>query len=71
MSQSTVRMNTALRIFLDERGIRYGWVVEKLDITQSHFSRILAGDRPLTPAMARRLGELFEVPAETFEGGGS
>ena len=57
---------TRLREFLDERGIRYIWVAEKLEVSPGHMSRLLDGTRPVTEDNAAKLAELFNVPASTF-----
>ncbi len=65
MTQGIVR-KSLLREFLDERMARYSTVAERLEISTSHLSRIMDGERPLTPELAAKLAELFGVPANTF-----
>jgi plasmid maintenance system antidote protein VapI len=58
---------TKLRTFLDERGLRYIWVAERLGISKSHLGHIMDGRRPLNPTLAERIGELFDVDPQMFE----
>lgn len=57
---------TRLREFLDERGIRYIFVADKLGVTPGHVTRLLDGTRPVTAENAQRLSEVFGVPPTTF-----
>lgn len=66
MPNSTMRKPNPLRVFLDERGIRYVWVAERLGISPSHLTRLMDSDRPLTASMAQRLADLFSEPITTF-----
>jgi plasmid maintenance system antidote protein VapI len=61
-----IKTKTKLRAFLDERGIRYVWVADKLGISPPHLHHIMEGARPLTEELANRLADLFDVPASTF-----
>lgn len=65
MTHGMVR-SSPLRAFLDARMVRYSSVAERLGISTSHLSRVMDGERPLTPELAERLGALFEVPPSTF-----
>jgi plasmid maintenance system antidote protein VapI len=47
-------------------GLKKGWVARELQITPSHLSRLISGDRLITPEMAQRLATMFGVPAATF-----
>jgi plasmid maintenance system antidote protein VapI len=68
MSNSHVRNSQSqeLREFLDDRGLRYQWVAEKLGVTPSHMTRLMDGQRPITHDLALKLSGLFDVPADTF-----
>ena len=65
MTQGIVR-TSPLREFLDSRMARYSSVAERLGVSTSHLSRVMDGERPLTPDLAERLATLFGVPASTF-----
>ncbi|MCB9678287.1 MAG: HigA family addiction module antidote protein [Alphaproteobacteria bacterium] len=54
------------RRFLDPLGINAHQLANGLGVNRSTVSRLLAGDQPVTPAMAARLGVYFGVPARWF-----
>lgn len=60
------RQSPGLREFFDERGIRYGWVAEKLGISPSYLTKLMNGRDALPRKHADALAALFSVPANTF-----
>lgn len=56
----------SLRAFVDARGIRYGWVAEKLGISNAHMTRLLDGTSPIIQRHAETLVELFGDEARVF-----
>lgn len=63
---TTVAGPLPLRRFLDERGIRYSWVAEKLGVSPSHMTQVMDGKRPLPRKHAETLAALFNEPIATF-----
>ncbi len=61
-----IPLTPSLREFLDARGIRYSWVASKLGIGNSHMTRLMDGERPLTERHALKLIELFGDEARVF-----
>ncbi|MEL6348372.1 MAG: HigA family addiction module antitoxin [Myxococcota bacterium] len=49
--------------FLAPLGLNANQLAVGLGVNRSTISRLLAGQQPLTPAMAARLGAFFQVPA--------
>jgi plasmid maintenance system antidote protein VapI len=63
-SEATPRERLARLI--DEQGRRKGWVARQAGIHPAHLSKVLSGERRITPALARRLAGIFGVPTDTF-----
>ncbi len=59
-------MQTVLKKLVDERGIRYTYLAEKLALTPSHFWRILNGERPITRRSAERVSTELLIPEWLF-----
>lgn len=55
-----------LREFLDERGVRYSWVADRLGYSQAYITLLMQGSRRVTPDIAQRLGEIFDVDPAVF-----
>lgn len=68
---ATALPHLRLKELVEERGSKRIWVAERLGITPSHLTRILSGERAITPALAQRAGRLFGVPASELIGGNS
>lgn len=51
----------ALRAAIDERGLRYSWVAERIGVSRPMFSMVLSGERRLAGDRARLLAELIEA----------
>lgn len=64
--ETDVRPKPNLRAFLDERGVRYVWVAQKLGVSKAHLWQIMEGQRPITSERAQQLATLFDVPVSTF-----
>jgi len=52
--------------FLEPLDIRPSDLARGIGVNRSTVSRLLAGEQPLTPPMAARLGAFFGVPARWF-----
>ena len=65
--KDVITTKTKLRAFLDERGVRYSWVADRLGVSRPHFHFVMDGARPVTEDMAVRLADLFGVDAATFQ----
>lgn len=52
--------------FMAPLGLRASHLARALSVDRSTVSRLLAGQQPITPAMAARLGVCFGVPARWF-----
>ena len=55
----------AIKLKMEERGMK-AKDLESAIGSKGHVSAILSGKRGLTLAMARKLRQLFDLPAETF-----
>lgn len=64
--QPPLEKRTILRDLIDERGIRYSFLAEKLGTTASSFTRLMNGEKELFASELLRLEELLGVPYETF-----
>lgn len=53
-----------------EQGRTKWWVAKELGTHPSHLSKLISGERRITPRMARKLAELFGEPVGTFLGDG-
>lgn len=64
---------TPIARLIDERGLRKGWVAEKLGISASSLSRLIYGDRRMTLDEGVRLAELLGVDVRELlaDGGGA
>ena len=49
-----------------EQGRTKWWVARELGTHPSHLSKLISGERRITPRVADRLAELFGVPVTTF-----
>jgi plasmid maintenance system antidote protein VapI len=49
-----------------EQGRQKAWVAQQAGIHPTHLSKLLSGERRITPALARRLAGIFGVPTDTF-----
>ena len=49
-----------------EQGRTKWWVARELGTHPSHLSKLISGERRITPRLAKRLAELFGVPVTTF-----
>lgn len=49
-----------------EQGRTKWWVAKNLGTHPSHLSKLISGERRITPSVADRLAALFGVPASTF-----
>lgn len=52
--------------FLEPLGLTASALARGLGVHRSTVGRLLAGDQPLTPELAARLGAFFDVPARWF-----
>jgi len=57
---------TPLREYLDGRGIRYGWVAEKLGVSAATMTKLMNGTQSISVLHDRALCQLFEEPVGTF-----
>ena len=57
-----------LKHLVEENDLSVGDLAQLLGIDQSHASRLLSGDRKITPERAKRLGEHFGVRPGLFLG---
>jgi len=60
----------AIQRLVREKGRTKWSVARELGTHPSHLSKLISGERRITPGMAERLGEVFGVPVETFLPGG-
>ena len=49
-----------------EQGRTKWWVAKNLGTHPSHLSKLISGERRITPSMAARLADLFGEPVATF-----
>lgn len=67
MEQTTAQpIGDRVRDALDARGLRYQWVAARIGMSQAMLSRVMSGERRLTPLAASRLAELLKVPVDEF-----
>jgi antitoxin component HigA of HigAB toxin-antitoxin module len=55
-----------LRALADAQGLTQQAMAEKLEMNQSHLSRILKGERAITRKLATKVERFFRVPADRF-----
>lgn len=55
---------THIAALITHRGLRFGWLVERTGIEKSLLSRVLAGERPLTPERAQRIADALDIPVQ-------
>ncbi len=55
---------STLRIVIDSRGLRYGWLATELGISPSHLGRLLDGERELSTEQGAVLARLTQLPVE-------
>jgi plasmid maintenance system antidote protein VapI len=55
-----------LHRLIREQGRQKAWVAQQAGIHPTHLSKLLNGERRITPALARRLAGIFDVPPDTF-----
>lgn len=65
-AQAPETKRTVLRDLIDERGLKYGFVASKLEISPTLFTRLLSGERPLSARELLALTELLGVEAKSF-----
>lgn len=65
-AQAPDTKRTVLRDLIDERGLKYGFVAGKLDISPTLFTRLLSGERPLSARELVTLQEILGVEAKAF-----
>lgn len=65
-SKGPAPVRVDLRAFLDERMVKYSAAGRAAGISPGHMTRIMNGERSMTPALARRFGELFGVDPDLF-----
>ncbi len=53
-----------VRRLIETQGRRLDWVAERVGISPSHLSNILAGRRQISAAQALALAEALQVPVE-------
>lgn len=63
---SSPAKRTALRDLIDERGLKYGFVAEKIFCTPSGLTKLMNGERTLTASQMLALTELLGVEAKSF-----
>lgn len=56
----------ALKRLCREKGLKQGWVAERLGLSDSQLSHRVVGRVAFSLLEARELGRIFDVPAETF-----
>lgn len=55
----SVNATAGLRAALDDRGLRYSWVAERIGVSRPFFSMVLGGERKLGVERARHLADLI------------
>lgn len=63
---TTNTAGTAIDRLSREQGRTKWWVAKELGTHPSHLSKLISGERAITPRVAARLAEIFGVPAQTF-----
>lgn len=64
--QATTGKRTVLRELIDERGLKYGFVANKIGSTPSGFTRLLNGERTLSAGELLALEALLALDASAF-----
>jgi len=51
------------------KGMRRTWVAEQLQITPNYLSKLMNGERRITPELAVRIADVLGVPVNEVTGG--
>ena len=51
---------------LEARGIKVTWLATQLNISHSHLSRLLSGERPWTPELRREAARVLMLPEDVI-----
>lgn len=54
--------NSKFNTIFREQGRRQDWLARRLGVSRSYISHLKRGAAPITPAMARRIAVVLEVP---------
>lgn len=63
---TNIASSTVLRQLIDERGIRYAFLADKIGVTRSHFTRLVNRERQITSAAAEALAGILGVETAAF-----
>lgn len=55
---------THITALVQHRGIRFSWLSARTGIGPSLLSRVLSGERPLTPDRAQRIADALDIPLQ-------
>ena len=66
VNAETEHAGAAIDRLTREQGRTKWWVAKELGTHPSHLSKLISGERRITPRMASYLSNLFGVPIDTF-----
>lgn len=66
MDATLQRPTTVLVQILEEQGRRQGWLARRMGVSDSHLSRLLTGEKAMSPARAEQIAAILALPLAVF-----